>query len=118
MNPWPEMFTDWGQHWTGEMLGSPYMQYHTAGGLDGLARVRDGTALEILFVGTSQPGTGQFRAFIAAAKGRFVSIVFWEIWNPGLTIILTKYGFNPCTGPDEKLDGTPSRVDGMRWLKI
>lgn len=116
MNPWPEIFIDWRPHWSSEALGSDYQQYHTAGGLDGLARV-DGDTLNILFIGASNPGTGQFRAFVTAAKARFSGIVFWSIWNPKLEKTLERYGFTPCTGPDTHLDGTPSTATGMRWLR-
>lgn len=115
-NPAPDFFTVWRPHWTSELLGSDYMQFRTAHGIDGLAKVA-GLNLDLLFVGAEKPGTGQFRAFIQDAKLRFSKIDIWDIWSPALEKTLERYGFAPCTRADRKLDGTPGVVHGMRWVK-
>lgn len=80
----------------GQELGTGYMRFVSPLGVDGLVKARS-PRLDLLFVGTSYPGTGQFRRFIAQAKTEFGTICIWEVWSDVLQIVLPRYGFVPAT---------------------
>lgn len=80
-------------------------------GVDGLVKVRL-PRLDILAIGSSHPGSGQFRRFIVQAKTEFDTICVWEVWNPLLKAVLPRYGFVPAT---DFFEG--SQVSGFRWDK-
>jgi hypothetical protein len=88
-----------------------YIHFITPQGVDGLVKVR-APRLDILFIGTSHPGSGQFRHFIKQAKTEFDTICIWEIWSDLLMIILPRYGFEPTT---DVQDGV--HLTGFRWDK-
>ena len=90
---------------------SPFMRFVSPLGVNGLVQVRS-PRLDILAVIASQPGTGQFRAFIAQAKTEFDTICIWECWNPLLPEILPRYGFQPAT---DFIDH--QQLTGFRWDK-
>jgi hypothetical protein len=96
----------------GEALGTGFGRFVSPLGVDGLVKVRS-PRLDILFVGTSQPGTGQFRRFIAQAKTEFDIICIWEIWNDQLKTVLPRYGFLPAT---DFQDG--EQLTGFRWDRV
>lgn len=93
------------------ILGTGYSRFESPSGLRGLAKVH-GRRLDLLVVDASRPGTGQFRAFIDAAKREFDMIYLWEVWNPALDLILQRYGFRACREAD--LD-TGEILDGYRY---
>jgi len=95
----------------GVLLGTGYFRFISPLGVDGLVKVRQ-PRLDILFVGTSHPGTGQFRRLIAQAKTEFDIICIWEIWNPLLKIVLPRYDFKPDI---DFVNG--EHLAGFRWDK-
>jgi hypothetical protein len=95
----------------GEALGTGYVRFVSPLGVDGLVKVRS-PRLDILFIGTSHPGTGQFRRFIQQAKTEFDIICIWEIWSDQLKIVLPRYSFLPAT---DFQDG--EQLTGYRWNK-
>ena len=95
----------------GEKLGTGFGRFVSPLGVDGLVKVRS-PRLDILFIGTSHPGTGQFRRFIQQAKTEFDIICIWEVWSPILKIVLPRYGFLPAT---DFVNG--ESLTGFRWDK-
>ena len=74
---------------------------------------RSGTADWIFLPsGSSHPGTGQFRRFMAQAKQEFDIICVWEIFNPLLELILIRYSFEPTFEYDKG-----EHLTGFRWDK-
>jgi hypothetical protein len=94
-------------HPIGVALGSPFKQFESPFGLNGLCWV-EGMTLHLLALDSKQKGA--FRAFIQEAKNQYAVINVWEIWNPWLGGVLERYGFKPVTGT---LHG--DQVEGMRW---
>lgn len=91
------MFSKYEPDAIGELLGTGFKRFETTSGLMGLAKI-SGEALEILAVSASDPGTGQFRRFIAAAKEIYTSVSVLEDWNPIITAALQRYGFRRIQG--------------------
>lgn len=60
--------------------------------IEGLAK-ESGSRLDILAIVSKNEGVGNFRAFIAAAKLRYKTIVIHVILNPELNAIIGRYGF-------------------------
>lgn len=96
----------------GEMMHTGYHNYLHKSGIHGLYRER-GATLDLLVVHAQRPGTGQFRAFIAACQAVYPVICVWQIWNPGLPAMLTRYGFVPARHVER--DG--EHVSGMCWTR-
>jgi hypothetical protein len=96
----------------GEMTHTGYNNYCHESGVHGLYRER-GDTLDLLVVHAQQPGTGQFRAFIAACKAVYPVICVWQIWNDNLPAILARYGFIPARNIER--DG--EHVSGMCWTR-
>ncbi len=72
-----------------------FMRFSTRDGMNGLAREEPGW-LDILAVDADEPGTGQFRRFIAACQESYQVIRIWEVWNPIVADALGRYGFSNC----------------------
>lgn len=94
----------------GQILGTGYNRFVSHCGIDGLAK-ENGDRLNLLAVGSSNPGTGQFRNFIAECKRFYKTICIWECWNPILPPILERYGFKSET----EIQGDGEVLDGYRW---
>jgi len=95
----------------GAALGTGFMRFVSPLGADGLVYVRQ-PRLDILFIGTSAPGTGQFRRFIQQAKTEFDVIGIWAVWSDLLHEVLPRYGFRPAT---DYFQG--DELTGYRWDK-
>lgn len=100
---------EWLRYWPhhlGVILKTGFLEFESMAGVGGLAKEYDRT-IEILAVHASNPGTGQFRAFIEELKGSFETIFIWEVWNPDLKKTLKRYGFNKTKReePDETITG-------------
>lgn len=89
-----------------------YKRFETPHGIRGLACV-SGDRLDILSVEASVPRSGQFRRFIASAKGAFSTIAVWEDWNPLIGKILKRYGFERACS----LYSDGSASDGWKWTR-
>jgi len=94
----------------GVVLGTGYMRFESACGIDGLAKVT-GDRLDILAVAARTTGKGQFRKFITLAKQEFKTVCVWEDWNPILGPALARYGFTP----EKEIQADGEVVDGWRW---
>lgn len=94
----------------GEILHTGYMQFQSPTGIGGLAKWA-GERLDLLAVHARTRQQGEFRKFIALAKGRFQTICVWEISNPILDAALERYGFQPET----ELQGDGEIINGRRW---
>lgn len=94
----------------GEMLGTGYVQFQSPGGIGGLAKWSE-DRLDLLAVHAFIEGKGQFREFIAQAKGQFKTICVWEDWNPIVGPALKRWGFTPET----EIQGWGESVNGWRW---
>lgn len=94
----------------GVMLGTGYHRFEHASGIEGLARVI-GDQLDVLAVISPNPGKGQFREFIGAAKRAFRTVAVWEVWNPIIGPALQRYGFTPAQCVET--DGEINR--GWQW---
>lgn len=92
-----------------QVLGTGFKQFESPTGIHGLAKLTKRDRLEVLAVLATNPGAGQFRAFIEGAKAEACSITFLSIMNPLLAATLKRYGFKKVRLGD--------RGDGMRWLK-
>lgn len=86
-------FASWKPDPVGIILGTGYMRFTTALGIDGLARLDGEGGLDCLVVIARDPGKGQFRRFITAAKKHFRRVAVWEDWNPVIGKALNRYGF-------------------------
>lgn len=86
-----------------------YFRFCSPIGIDGLCKLSDGR-LELLAVIANRPGKGHFRKFIRQAKLEYSTICVWEIWNPFLDDVLSRYGFFAC---EEYKNG--ETVTGWRW---
>lgn len=93
----------------GVLLDTGYREFQSPSGIQGLYK-ESPTRLDLLAVAATEPGTGQFRRFIAACKGRYDTICVWEIMNPELNGILKRYGFETTT---EQENG--ETLDGWKW---
>lgn len=102
-------------HWTSQVLNTGYEAFESPCGISGLARLLNPLKLEILAVEADEPGTGQFRAFIAAAQQHFDCICVWHISDAWLADALGRYGFLP-TVQIEPNDGEV--VEGMKWERV
>lgn len=96
----------------GTLLGTEYVRYRSPSGVHGLAKWND-SRLDLLAVFAKRPGTGQFRRFIGICKASFDTVCVWEVWNPILGPILSKYGFSPET----EVQGDGEILTGWRWDK-
>jgi hypothetical protein len=93
------------------LLGTGYERFESPTGLQGLART-SGKRLDLLAVNATEPGRGQFRAFIGQAKHEFETICVWEVWNPLLDLVLQRYGFRVRVEIDER---TGDSLVGYRY---
>lgn len=93
------------------VLKTGWLRYNSRQGIDGLVRFKKYDC-ELLFVGASNPGTGQFRRFIDALKLKYDSVTIFAVWNEKLPEILLRYGFKEWSGvePDGEV------VSGYRWV--
>jgi hypothetical protein len=91
------------------ILGTGYERFLAPSGCHGLAKI-NGQAVEILAVGATEPGKGQFRAFISDCKRDFAEVRVLEIWNPDVSSALTRYGFVPFTESRDL-----EVIEGMAW---
>lgn len=94
------------------VLNTGWNRFTSKQGIDGLMRI-NGLDLELLAVFAAKPGTGQFRRFITACKGKFDTVAVWEIWNDDLPTILTRYGFIPV----EKTEDDGEVIRGFCWKR-
>lgn len=92
--PGASFFTSWEPDGVGVLLGTGFNRFTTAGGIDGLGKIT-GKRLDLLAIVALDPGTGQFRRFIAEAKTHFDTIAILHDWNPLMPEILKRYGFRP-----------------------
>lgn len=81
------------------IIGTGFIRFLTCSGVAGLARLTVPGILDILAVQSSRPGTGQFRAFICAAKLHFTHIRIFEVWSDRLKKCLPRYGFTRFDHP-------------------
>jgi len=95
---------------TGQALHSGYDAFYSPHGVEGLVKTNTGR-LELLAVKSLQIGTGQFRAFMEAAKLAYPTICVWLVDNPALAVILARYGFTPAV----ELAGHGEALKGFRW---
>lgn len=95
----------------GVILDTGYLQFCSPVGIDGLCKVTD-NRLDVLAVIAIRTGKGHFRKFIRQAKLEYSTICVWEIWNPFLDGVLSRYGF---VAREEEQDG--ETVTGWRWDK-
>jgi len=95
-----------------ELLGTGFHRFYSLTGINGLAKMISEDRLDILAVDATNPGTGQFRAFIEQAKREFATIYLWEVWNPILAEILQRYDFQTCTQVDKN---TGEILNGYRY---
>ena len=94
------------------ILKTGYCRFESCHGIEGLAQEdKEQGRLDLLAIVATEPGTGQFRRFIKAAKKRYKVIAVWEIWNTGFKAVLTRYGFDPAM--QIGLDGETNH--GMMW---
>ena len=75
-----------------KLMDTGYEDFESSAGIDGLAKIRNGT-LSLLAVKATKQRTGQFRKFITQAKRKFKRIEIMEVWNLGLRDVLKRYGF-------------------------
>lgn len=106
-----EFFQSWKPDVAGLILGTGFMRFERDG-LRGLARCDDAGVLDILAVSSSEPGTGQFRNFMDAAKARFSRIGLWHVWSDGLNATLARYGFHHAETWE-----AGERILGWEWKK-
>ena len=104
-------FETWKPDPVGLILGTGYMRFTTAHGIDGLARLDGEGGLDCLAVIAREPGKGQFRRFIAAAKKSFRRVAVWEDWNPVIGKALKRYKFRRARCVEA--DGEVS--EGWEW---
>src|SRR5438094_739910 len=78
--------------WASMTLVTGYFRFKSAIGVKGLAK-DDAVRLDLLAVQSTNPGTGQFKRFIEAAKQEYQIICVWHDWNPMLGPMLERYGF-------------------------
>lgn len=95
----------------GAILGTGYLCFASPTGVRGLARP-NGTRLDILAVNSVEMKQGRFRAFIAACKAEFTVVTVWEIWNPFLAEVLSRYGFVAVAEVEQG-----ESLTGMRWTR-
>ncbi len=93
----------------GTLLNTGYREFQSPLGIQGLYK-ESPARLDLLAVAATEPGTGQFRRFIAACKGRYATIFVWEIMNPELNGILKRYGFEVA---NEQENG--ETIEGWKW---
>jgi len=93
-----------------DMLDTGYLEFESSTGLNGLAKITDGT-LSLLAVHATTKRQGQFRKFISQAKRKFKQIEILEVWNLGLRRVLLRYGFTPRMSDEFVWDGVDTGND-------
>jgi hypothetical protein len=95
-------------------LKGDFRRFESRQGIEGLMRLTHGDReIELLAVRATQPGTGQFRRFIAACQTKFDRVAIWNVWNGELPAILQRYGFTPC----EQTEADGEKMEGLAWRR-
>lgn len=96
----------------GQILGTGYNRFKSPLGIDGLAKW-NGERFDLLAVHAANPGTGQFRNWLAQVREQFKTVCVWQIENPALEAALKRYGFTP----EVEIDRFGEVLTGLRWDK-
>lgn len=98
----------------GTLFQTDYLEFFSPLGIDGLAQeLHQGRCLEILALKASQPGTGQFTAWIEQAKTHYQTIRILAVMNQRFAGSLPRFGFRPCI----HIQPWGEPIDAFTWSK-